>query len=110
MFFCAEGAKIFFASYIPIAMSIVISICCFYENEDNVKLTRCVQKTTSPASRIPSCSKSNNEFRHIFSTAGLHVYFLIDCTIVRPTADVHVYAVSSIEALSRSGPWILYRI
>ena len=85
--FCAEGAKQFFASHIPISKSIVISICCFYKHEDNVKLTRSVQKTTSPASRIPSCSKSVNEFRDIFATPGL--YFLIDCTIVRPAVDLH---------------------
>ena len=44
-------------------MNIVINICCFYEHEVNVKLTRRAQNTTLTASRITSCSKSHNEFQ-----------------------------------------------
>ena len=78
--FCAEGVKKFFASHIPISKSIIISICCSYKHEDNVKLTRSVQKTTSPASRIPSCSKSVNEFRwHICHSRPIFSYRLHDC-------------------------------
>ena len=53
--------KIFLCILHP--MSIVINICCFYEHEGNVKLTRRAQNTTLTASRITSCSKSDNEFQ-----------------------------------------------